>query len=85
MSYLPNLMGYKTLEERNVQILVWMVENGKSIRQTAKHWNLGKSTIHLMATRYMEQHKRSVLSKKIRKLFDLHLANRSQNFFAKKK
>ena len=85
MSYPPKLMGYKTLEERNVQILVWMVETRKSIRQTAEHWNLGKSTIHSMATKYMEQHRRSALSKKIRKLFDEHLDQRYLNFFRAKR
>lgn len=41
----------KYIEERAVEIALYIVENNATVRQTAKHFGISKSTVHMVVTK----------------------------------
>ncbi len=59
----------KPLEERACQLAVYMVETGATVRATAKHYHISKSTVHKDISQRLE-HYNPVLYEQVRKILE---------------
>lgn len=67
------MKGY--IEERAVEIANYIIDNNATVRQTAKHFGISKSTVHKDVTERLEQ-VNSVLAHKARVVLDLNKSER---------
>ena len=65
------------IEERAVEIANYIVENGATVRQTAKKFGVSKSTVHKDVTERMEEINPR-LAAKARKILDINKSERQQ-------
>ena len=63
------------IEERAVEIANYIVENGATVRQTAKKFGVSKSTVHKDVTERMEEINPR-LAAKARKILDINKSER---------
>ena len=63
------------IEERAVEIANYIVENGATVRQTAKAFGISKSTVHKDVTERLVQVNPS-LAKQARKVLDINKSER---------
>ena len=59
----------KPLEERACELAVYMIETGATVRSTAKHYHISKSTVHKDISQRLE-HYNPVLYEQVRKILD---------------
>ena len=59
----------KPLEERACELAVYMIETGATVRSTAKHFHLSKSTVHKDISQRLE-HYNPVLFCQVRQILD---------------
>ena len=53
----------KPLEERACQLAVYMIETGATVRSTAKHFHLSKSTVHKDISQRLETYNPALYAK----------------------
>ena len=63
------------IEERAVEIANYIIENGATVRQTAKQFRISKSTVHKDVTERLIQINPS-LAREARKVLDLNKSER---------
>ena len=59
----------KPLEERACELAVYMIETGATVRSTAKHYHISKSTVHKDINTRLE-HYNPILYAQVRKILD---------------
>ena len=59
----------KPLEERACELAVYMIETGATVRSTAKHYHISKSTVHKDISQRLEYYN-PVLFEQVRKILD---------------
>ena len=59
----------KPLEERACELAVYMIETGATVRATAKHYHISKSTVHKDLTQRLE-HYNPALYNQVRQILD---------------
>ena len=59
----------KPLEERACELAVYMIETGATVRATAKHYHISKSTVHKDLTQRLE-HYNPTLFNQVRQILD---------------
>ena len=59
----------KPLEERACQLAVYMIETGATVRSTAKHFQLSKSTVHKDISQRLETYN-PVLYAQVRQILE---------------
>ena len=64
-----------TIEERACQLAVYMIETGATVRTTAKHFGISKSTVHKDLTQRLRQYNR-VLYEQVRLILEENKAQR---------
>ena len=63
------------IEERAVEIADYIIENNATVRQTAKHFRISKSTVHKDVTERLLQINPS-LAREARKVLDMNKSER---------
>ncbi len=63
------------IEERAVEIAIYIIENNATVRQAAKHYGISKSTVHKDVTERLD-HINANLAHEVRKVLDLNKAER---------
>ena len=63
------------IEERAVEIANYIIDNGATVRQTAKQFGISKSTVHKDVSERLPQIN-SALANKVRKVLDVNKAER---------
>ncbi|MEE1078507.1 MAG: sporulation transcriptional regulator SpoIIID [Agathobacter sp.] len=66
----------KYIEERAVEIALYIVENNATVRQTAKHFGISKSTVHKDCSERIFQIN-PLLGKQVRKILDVNKKERA--------
>jgi putative DeoR family transcriptional regulator (stage III sporulation protein D) len=64
-----------TIEKRACQLAVYMIETGATVRTTAKHFGISKSTVHKDLTQRLRQYNR-VLYEQVRLILEENKAQR---------
>ena len=59
----------KPLEERACELAVYMIETGATVRSTAKHYHISKSTVHKDISQRLE-HYNPALYAQVRKILE---------------
>lgn len=59
----------KPLEERACELAVYMIETGATVRATAKHYHISKSTVHKDISQRLE-HYNPALYHQVRQILD---------------
>ena len=59
----------KPLEERACQMAVYMIETGATVRSTAKHFHISKSTVHKDISQRLSHHN-PALYHQVRQILD---------------
>ena len=59
----------KPLEERACELAVYMIETGATVRSTAKHYHISKSTVHKDISQRLE-HYNPVLYAQVREILE---------------
>ena len=79
--YVPQgyLLGYPSLAKRDAAIVRYIVSHEATIRQAAKKFGIGKSTVHVICQKFMARNPKSVTTKKLLALFEYHLNIRHLN------
>lgn len=67
------MKGY--IEERAVEIAVYITQNNATVRQAAKHFGISKSTVHKDVTERLEKINVS-LAQETRKVLDINKSER---------
>lgn len=67
------MKGY--IEERAMEIARYIIENNSTVRQTAKHFGISKSTVHKDCTERLVQ-VNPALAVEVRKVLDVNKAER---------
>lgn len=73
---MTNLLHFRTIDERNITIVVSVVEDDLTVRKAADKYHLSKSTIHKILQDYLARNKKTPLSKKLRKMLDRHYSQK---------
>ena len=63
------------IEERAINIAMYIIENDATVRQAAKHFGVSKSTVHKDLSERIE-HVNPVLASEVRKVLDVNKAER---------
>lgn len=64
-----------TIEERACELAVYMIETGATVRTTAHHFGISKSTVHKDLSQRLPQYNR-VLYEQVRHILDENKAQR---------
>lgn len=64
-----------TIEDRACKLAVYIIETGATIRNTAQHFGISKSTVHKDLSQKLPQYNNS-LYKQVRKVLDINKAQR---------
>ena len=64
-----------TIEKRACELAVYIIENGATVRATAQHFGISKSTVHKDLTQRLPNCNRS-LYLQVREILDLNKAQR---------
>ena len=64
-----------TIEERTCELAVYIIENGATIRVTAKHFGISKSTVHKDLTLRLPQYNKRLYNQ-VRQILDVNKAQR---------
>ena len=64
-----------TIEDRACALAVYIIENGATIRNTAHHFGISKSTVHKDLSQRLPQCNK-VLYRQVRKILDINKAQR---------
>ena len=64
-----------TIEDRACELAVYMIETGATVRATAKHFGISKSTVHKDLSKRLQKCNKS-LYKQVRKILDLNKSQR---------
>jgi len=64
-----------TIEKRACELAVYIIENGATVRATAQHFGISKSTVHKDLTQRLPNCSRS-LYLQVREILDLNKAQR---------
>ena len=64
-----------TIEDRACQLAVYIIENGATIRNTARHFGISKSTVHKDLSQRLPTYNNS-LYQQVRQILDLNMAQR---------
>ena len=62
-----------TIEDRACALAVYIIENGATIRNTAHHFGISKSTVHKDLSQRLPQCNK-VLYRQVRKILDINKA-----------
>ena len=80
-----------TIEQRACELAVYIIENGATVRATAQHFGISKSTVHKDISERLA-HCNKTLYTDVRKVLDLNKSQRhirggiaTRNKYAKKK
>ena len=80
-----------TIEQRACELAVYIIENGATVRATAQHFGISKSTVHKDISERLS-HCNKTLYTDVRKVLDLNKSQRhirggiaTRNKYAKKK
>ena len=63
------------IEERAINIAMYIIENDATVRQAAKHFGVSKSTVHKDVSERLE-HVNPALASEVRKVLDVNKAER---------
>lgn len=63
------------IEERAVEIAIYIIEHDATVRQTAKEFGISKSTVHKDVTERLQQ-LNPILARKARKVLDVNKSER---------
>ena len=64
-----------TIEDRACQLAVYIIETGATIRNTAQHFGISKSTVHKDLTQRLPLYNKT-LYQQVRRVLDLNMAQR---------
>ena len=64
-----------TIEERACELAVYMIETGATVRKTANHFKISKSTVHKDIQQRLSRYN-PVLYNQVRKILDLNKQER---------
>ena len=64
-----------TIEERACELAVYIIETGATVRATAQHFGISKSTVHKDLVQRLPQYN-PVLFSQVRKILELNKAQR---------
>lgn len=64
-----------TIEDRACKLAVYIIETGATIRNTAQHFGISKSTVHKDLSQKLPQYNNS-LYKQVREVLDINKAQR---------
>ena len=64
-----------TIEERACELAVYMIETGATVRTTAQHFGISKSTVHKDLSQRLPQYNQ-ILYKQVRLILDENKAQR---------
>ena len=73
---MAKLLHFETIDDRNISIIVSVVEDDLTVRKAADKFHLSKSTIHKILQDYLIRNKKTPLSKKLRKMLDRHYSQK---------
>ena len=65
----------KLIEERACELAVYIIENGATVRATAQHFGISKSTVHKDLSQRLPSFNRK-LYEQVRKVLDINKAQR---------
>ena len=64
-----------TIEQRACELAVYMIETGATVRKTASHFGISKSTVHKDIQQRLEKYN-PILYLQVRKILDLNKQER---------
>ena len=64
-----------TIEERACELAVYIIETGATVRTTARHFGISKSTVHKDLSQRLPQYNKS-LYEQVRQILELNKAQR---------
>lgn len=65
----------ETIEERAVELAVYIIETGATVRTAAQHFGISKSTVHKDLSQRLPMYNKSIYQQ-VRKVLDLNKAQR---------